>query len=165
MLHLTSHAALWFLIPALPIGVWVAWSDMKFMKIPNLAVLALVLVFVLLGPFLMPFDAYLWQLAHLPLVLVVGFVLNLARAIGAGDAKFAAAMAPFFAVADLRLVLALAAAILLAAFAAHRLLGLIPAFRRATPDWLSWQRHDFPMGLALSGVLIFYLALATCYGV
>lgn len=165
MLHLSSHAALLFLIPSVLIGIWVAWSDMKFMKIPNLAVLALILVFVILGPFAMPFGTYLWQLSHLPLVLVVGFVLSVAGAIGAGDAKFAAAMAPFFAVADLRLVLALAAAILLAAFAAHRLLGLVPAFRRASGDWQSWQRKDFPMGLALSGVLIFYLVLAIRYGV
>lgn len=164
MLHLSAHAALLFLIPSLVIGIWVAWNDMKFMKIPNLAVIALILVFVVLGPLVLPLPVYLWQLSHLPLVLVVGFVLNLAGMIGAGDAKFAAAMAPFFAVADLRLVLVLAAAILLGAFAAHRLLGMIPAFRRAAADWQSWQRKDFPMGLALSGVLIFYLILAVCYG-
>ena len=31
------------------IGVWVAWSDMKFMKIPNPAVLALLAVITLAG--------------------------------------------------------------------------------------------------------------------
>lgn len=163
-MHLSAAAALWFLVPSVLIGIWVAWSDMKFMKIPNLSVIALTLVFVVLGPIAMPFDTYLWQLSHLPLVLLVGFVLNLAGAVGAGDAKFAAAMAPFFATGDLRLVLALAAAILLGAFAAHRLLGMIPAFRRAAVGWQSWQRHDFPMGLALAGVLIFYIAMAVRYG-
>lgn len=163
-MNLSASAAFIFVIPAVLIGIWVAWNDMKFMKIPNLAVLALAAVFVVLGPIALPFDTYLWQLSHLPMVLLVGFVLNLAGAVGAGDAKFAAAMAPFFATGDLRLVMALAAAILLGAFAAHRGMGLIPAFRRAAGDWQSWQRHDFPMGLALSGVLIFYLALAARYG-
>ncbi|WP_102222588.1 prepilin peptidase [Acidimangrovimonas sediminis] len=164
MLHLPHIAALCLLIPAVPIGIWVAWNDMKFMKIPNIAVLALVVAFVVIGPFVLPLDQYLWQLSHLPLILLVGFVLNVAGLIGAGDAKFAAAMAPFFTVGDLRLVIALAAAILLGAFAAHRLLGLVPSFRHAAGDWQSWQRRDFPMGLALSGILIFYLALAVRYG-
>lgn len=159
-----SDAALLFLPFALAIGVWVAWSDMKFMKIPNLAVLMLAAVFIVLGPLAMPFETYLWQLGHLPLILGVGFVMNMGGLLGAGDAKFAAAMAPYFMTADLRLVIALSSAILLAAFTAHRGLGLVPAFRRAAGDWQSWQRKDFPMGLALSGVLIFYLMLAVPYG-
>jgi len=110
VMQMPALAALVLLLPAVLIGIWVAWNDMKFMKIPNLAVLALTAVFVVLGPIALPFDTYLWQLSHLPMVLVVGFVLNLAGAIGAGDAKFAAAMAPFFATGDLRLVMALAAA-------------------------------------------------------
>lgn len=159
-----AHAAAAFLPFALAIGIWVSWSDMKFMRIPNVAVVALILVFVLLGPLVLPWRDYLWHLLHIPVLLVVGFVLSLARAIGAGDAKFIAAMGPFFALGDLTLIVALLAAILLAAFATHRTLRLVPAFRRATGDWESWQRHDFPMGFALSGVLIFYLALVAALG-
>jgi prepilin peptidase CpaA len=33
----------------------------------------------------------------------------------------------------------------------------VPPLRRALPDWESWNRKDFPMGLALAGTLIFYL--------
>ncbi len=43
------RTALWFLPFVLPIALWVAWSDMKFMKIPNKAVLALVAVFAVVG--------------------------------------------------------------------------------------------------------------------
>jgi prepilin peptidase CpaA len=51
-------------------------------------------------------------------------------------------------------------AMLLGAFVAHRALSRLPALRRLTPDWESWQRRDdFPMGLALSGTLLAYLAL------
>ena len=79
MTALPPLAALLLLIPALPIGIWVAWSDMKSMKIPNKAVLALGAGFVavglghlLLG--LLPFKAFLWALALGGIVLVLGFV-------------------------------------------------------------------------------------------
>jgi prepilin peptidase CpaA len=90
-------------------------------------------------------------------VLALGFVGNAAGLFGAGDAKFAAVMAPFFVGADIRLVLGLFSACLLAAFFTHRLGRMIPALRRAFPDWESWTHAKFPMGLALSGTLIFYL--------
>jgi prepilin peptidase CpaA len=32
----------------------------------------------------------------------------------------------------------------------------VPRFRAATPDWESWTHRDFPMGLALSGTLVFF---------
>jgi len=157
-------AALWFIPFALPIAIWVAWNDMKFMKIPNQAVLALVVVYAVVGLIALPFSDYLWRWTHLAIILAVGFVANAARLVGAGDAKFAAAMAPFFAASDLRLVLPLYAAILLGAFAAHRSMKLVPAFRAATADWASWGRRDFPMGLALGGTLGFYLVLVALTG-
>jgi prepilin peptidase CpaA len=133
---------------------------MKTMKIPNKAVMALMIAFLVVGFLVLPFKAYLWAWALAGIVLVAGFVANAIGAVGAGDAKFAAAMAPFFIGADLRFVLGLFAACLLGAFASHRLLGLVPAFRRATADWLSFSHKDFPMGLALAGTLIFYLLAA-----
>lgn len=153
-------AALWFLPFAVPIALWVAWSDMKFMKIPNKAVMALVAVYLVVGPIALPLEDWAWRWLHLAVVLGIGFLMNLARLIGAGDAKFAAAMAPFFAYADLRLALALFAASLIGAFASHRGLGLVGPYRSATADWESWRRRDFPMGLALAGMLILYLSVA-----
>lgn len=156
--------ALWFLPFALAIGVWVAWSDMAFMKIPNKAVVALFAVFVAVGPLALPLEDYLWRYVQFAGVLALGFVLNLARAVGAGDAKFAAAMAPFVDPGDARLILVLFAAVLLAAFVTHRGARAVPAFRGAFPAWESWSRGDFPMGLALGGTLIFYLVLGTLLG-
>ncbi|EKX57840.1 prepilin peptidase [Cereibacter sphaeroides] len=158
-----APAAAVFLPLVLPIALWVAWSDMKFMKIPNKAVLALAAVFLVAGPVVLPLDDWLWRWLHLLVVLAVGFLMNMGRLIGAGDAKFAAAMAPFVALEDLRLALALFAASLLGAFASHRGLGFLGPFRRATADWESWRRRDFPMGLALAGMLILYL-LAALFG-
>jgi len=147
-----------FLPFALAIGIWVSWSDMKFMKIPNKAVMALFTVWVVVGVFVVPFDLWLLGLALGAVTLVVTFLATVVGLIGAGDAKFAAAMAPFFITADPRFVMALFAACLLGAFVGHRGMRLVTPFRAATADWASWTNKDFPMGLALSGMLIFYLA-------
>ncbi|MCC6305884.1 MAG: prepilin peptidase [Rhodobacteraceae bacterium] len=160
MTALAPAAAAVFLPLVLPITLWVAWSDMRFMRIPNPAVLTLAFVWLAAGPLVLPLADWGRGWVGLGIVLGAGFALNLAGVVGAGDAKFAAAAAPFVAPADLRLVLPLLAAVLLGAFAAHRGLGLLPAFRSATPDWESWRRRDFPMGLALAGTLLFYLAIA-----
>lgn len=155
--------ALWFLPVITAIGIWVAWSDMKFMRIPNKAVMAMLLAYLVFGPIALPFQTWLWGWALGAAVLAVGFVSTAAGLMGGGDAKYAAGMAPFLIGADWRVVLALFAACLLAAFTAHRLMGLIPAFRRATGDWESWQRNDFPMGLALAGTIIFYFSLSVLF--
>ncbi|MFO1176378.1 MAG: prepilin peptidase [Paracoccaceae bacterium] len=160
MLHLTApQAYVALLIAALPICGWVCWTDLKFMKIPNRAVLALGAVFLVVGALTFPPVAFALRWINLPVVLAIGFLLNAIANVGAGDAKFAAAAAPFFAPAHLPLILPLFAAFLLGAFAAHRVLRAIPAVRALTPDWVSWKRKDFPMGLALVGTFVAYLAI------
>lgn len=156
-----SPLAAWTFLPfAALIALWVAWSDMRSMKIPNQAVLALWAVWVFPGLLVVPFHGWLWGCALALFVLVAGFIANAAGLMGAGDAKFASAMAPFFVGSDIRLVLGLMAACLLGAFAAHRLARLVPPLRRVAPDWESWTHDDFPMGLALSGMLLIALFFA-----
>lgn len=151
-----------FLPFALVIGVWVAWSDMKFMKIPNTSVMALWLVWAVVGGGLvlagiLPWQSWAWGFALAAGILALGFVLNAAGALGAGDAKFASAMAPFFVHADLAKVFIFFASCLLGAFAVHRFARALPFVRNATSDWVSWTEKKFPMGLALAGTLILYL--------
>ncbi|MGR3571097.1 prepilin peptidase [Brevirhabdus sp.] len=165
MLATTSAQAAWLLPLTIPICIWVAWSDMKFMLIKNQAVLALMAVFLVAGLIAFPLDAYLWRWSHFAVVIAAGFVANAAGLIGAGDAKFAAAMAPFIARQDSALLFMIFASVLLGAFATHRLFRLVPAVRRMTPDWTSWDKQgDFPMGLALAGTLLIYLALSLLAG-
>ncbi|WP_333829926.1 prepilin peptidase [Pararhodobacter sp.] len=160
----SASAAFWLLIFAAPVAAWVVWSDLRAMRIPNTAVLALTGVFAVVGLLVLPLPVWGWSWLNFAVVLVVGFVLSLSGGFGAGDAKFAAAMAPFVALGDLRLFLVLLGAAVLAGFVAHRLFRLIPAVRAATPHWESWQRREFPMGLALGPALIIYLGLAALYG-
>lgn len=160
-LSVIDFAALVLFLAAVPISLWVAWSDVATMKIPNKAVLAAMGAFAVIGLAVLPFEAYLWRWAQFAIVLALGFVLNLARAMGAGDAKFGAAMALFVAPEHVGLFLMLLSAVAIAAFVTHRAARSVPAVRGAFPTWESWHRSDFPMGLALGGALIAYLALAT----
>ena len=161
---LSASVALWFLPFVLPICFYVAFTDLREMRIPNQAVLALAGVFLIVGLIALPLPIYGVRLVQMVAVLLIGIILNSAGAIGAGDAKFAAAAAPFIAPSDLRLLLAIFAANLLAAFVTHRL-AKHTALRRIAPGWKSWDMGwKFPMGLSLGGTLAIYLSLGVAYG-
>lgn len=160
MISLSASAAAVFLLPVTLICLLAAYSDLSRMKLPNAVVLMLVAVYVVLGPFLLSFDQYLWGFSHGAVMYVVGMFAFMFMGVGAGDGKFAAAMSLFIPLTDAMFVLTLFAVFLLGAFAAHRFARAIPAIRRGTPDWASWTHKKFPMGLALTGTMIAYLALA-----
>ena len=158
-MSLPSTAALWFLPFVTPICLYVAYTDMKAMKITNQAVVALFVVFAVVGLVALPFESYAWRYVHLIVALFAGMALNAFGAMGAGDAKFIAAAAPFVAITDLAQLMILFAAVLLIAFCAHRLAKHSP-LRNLAPDWESWHKtRDFPMGLALGPTLVAYLVL------
>lgn len=168
----TAAAAPYFLPFVLVICIWVIWSDMARMTIPNRAVLALAGVFVVIGPFVLPFDEYLWRLLNGVIAFVVGgilFQVGLSRlmGIGAGDLKFISAAAPYVPPTAFGLV-AVAfsfSLLLIVTFLLHRLLGAIPAIRNLVPGWKSWQRDEttgwrkqkFPMGVPLALTLAYLL--------
>lgn len=161
---ITAYAAAWFFPFVLPICLYVMFTDISTMKITNGANLTLAGIFVVIGLIALPFDAYLWRLASLVIVLIAGIILNAAGAMGAGDSKFLAAAAPFVALGDLNLLIWLFAATLLAAFVTHRLAKFTP-LRKLAPHWTSWEQgKKFPMGLALGPTLAIYLGLGILYG-
>lgn len=163
-MNISATAALWFIPFVLPICLYVAYTDLAQMRITNQAVILLMAVFVILGFFLLPLDAYLWKLAALVIVLIVGIVLNAAGAMGAGDAKFIAAAAPYIALGDLRVLIMLFMATLLAAAITHRGAKYTP-LRNLAPQWDSWEQgNKFPMGLALGPCLALYLILGALFG-
>lgn len=164
-LNVTIAEALWLLPFALPICVWVAWSDMRDMRIPNVAVLALTAVFLVVGVLVLPFETYAWRWLHLVIILVAGFIITSLGMVGAGDAKFAAAMAPFVAAGDILFFLVMFAGVLIVTWILHRTAKRVPAIRRATPHWTSWEQGKlFPMGIALAAALVLYLGLGIASG-
>ncbi|MCR8827564.1 prepilin peptidase [Pseudosulfitobacter koreensis] len=161
---ISAWSAWWFLPFVLPLCFYVAFTDLREMRITNQAVGALVVEFALVGLIALPFDEYLWRFAQLGIVLVITIILNAVGAMGAGDSKFIAAAAPYLAVGDTQIIIALYTASLLAAFSAHRL-AKHSALHRMAPHWISWnQGKKFPMGFALGGTLAFYLILGAIFG-
>jgi prepilin peptidase CpaA len=153
-------AAVWLLLPAVPIGLYSAFTDLREMRIPNHAVAALVIGFAVFGLVGLPFADWAWRWLNLAVVLALGVAFYAAGALGAGDAKFAAAAAPYVAAADWPLVTILLAGISLAAWAAHRVARASP-LRSLAPHWKSWTSGKrFPLGLALGPTLIAYLVIA-----
>jgi prepilin peptidase CpaA len=164
MLAQSSFAATWLMIGALPIAAWVVWTDLSTMRIPNKAVLALIGVYAVIGIVTLPLTVWAWSWVHLAVTLVAGFLLSLTGGFGAGDAKFAAAMAPFVALGDVTLFSLILSILAISTFILHRVARQVPAIRAAAPGWASWERREFPFGVALAPALIVYLALAAAYG-
>lgn len=147
-----------FLAIAIPFALWAAWSDLKFMKIPNKLVLLLAAAFIVAGLILLPFDVFLWRLLGGFIVLAVGFILFAIGGMGGGDAKYAAAIALFVPYSDSGyFIFILALAALLAVFV-HRIIRKLGILKSLTDNWKSWKSgKNFPFGLALSGAFIFYM--------
>jgi prepilin peptidase CpaA len=153
--------AMILLVPALPIAIWAAVSDLKRMKIPNTSVIAMAAIWPVIGWLLVPWTAWFWGLALMAIVFVAGFLLYLTGTFGAGDAKYAAAMAGLFVGGNIGAILLIVFLSMIGSLFIHRLLRSIPAVRQATPDWTSWtEKRYFPFGLALSAILVFYLLAA-----
>lgn len=149
-----------FFVLTLPFSLWVAWSDLKFMRISNRLNMILFGVFLISGLILLPLEDYGLRVGIAVAALVIGFVINAIGLMGGGDAKYIAAFIAFIDPGELGEFFFVMSICLLTAVFVHRVARASKTMRRATPDWVSWQPEKrFPMGLGLSGGLSFYLAL------
>ena len=155
---LTAVQAYWLAPACIPLALWVALSDMQRMKIPNMASILMIAAWATLGFMAFPLATWGWGWAIMGIALVIGIAGNAISLFGAGDAKFAAAMAGVFVTADPGMLAILVCGAMIGALVTHRIARAIPAVRAATPTWESWTRRDFPFGLALAGTLIFYVS-------
>jgi len=162
-LEITAQSALWFLPFVLPVCVWIAWSDLRSMKIPNMAVLTLTGIFVVIGFITLPMPDYVWRFAHLAVILVVGVAANAVGAMGAGDAKFIVAAVFFVALGDAGILAILFSVILLGVFVTHCIVKY--SFLRCFAlKWESWSvGKKFPMGFVLGVILVIYLGFGVFY--
>jgi prepilin peptidase CpaA len=159
---ITSIGALILLIPTLPIAIWAALNDLKTLKIPNKASLALAAVWLAVGWLAVPtWTAWFWGFALLAIGFLLAYLAFVLFKFPGGDSKYAAAMAPMFVGADIGYVLLIFLVGMLAATIVHQIIRKLPFVRRMTPDWKGFEHWRFiPFGLALSGILIFYLVAA-----
>lgn len=161
---MASLAPLLFFLAALPLCLYGAWTDLSRMRLYNKYNLLLFGVFLVLGLILLPFESYLWRLAAAAIVFGVGFLVNALGLVGGGDAKFCAAGVPWIATEHLQPFIMVFFTMMLAAFVTHRIFRALPVARTTGADWVSWDAgRKFPMGLALAGSLLFYLACVAFY--
>lgn len=157
---MTAYAAYWFLPAIIPVAIFISWNDMRSMKITNNSVVVLLVIYGVIGSFAFGFEMYLWQWLHFPIMLIVCILLWMLRLMGGGDAKMIAAMAPYFVLSDLELILRLFAASLISALIVHTLFRLTP-LKRPVAEWKSWHAgRFFPKGFPLSMTLLLYLVFA-----
>ena len=155
MLHLSNYI---LLIPAIPISIWVAWSDMKFMRIPNVACYALFISFLLIGPLTFDMHEYGIRILQGIVMLIAGFFATSIGLIGGGDAKFTAAMVPFIALSHVIPFVFIVGIMSFVSIALHKLIGITPGLKGYIKDWDSWNAHGmFPFGVTLAGSLLAYL--------
>jgi prepilin peptidase CpaA len=174
---ITPEQATIFGLLTLPVTVWVIYTDVTTMKIKNVAVLAMLGIFAVAGLFLLPLSEYAWRWSHFAVVIVIGYLMHVASLpIGAGDAKYAAAIAPFVAIEDTGevavLFFVLTVALLVLFFVARSVLS----FWSSGPNW-TWvkaeaggttalgktrevMRLKTPFGLALASTISSYFLLA-----
>ena len=158
-MDLSPSAAAWFLVPLVPLCLHVIWSDLSSLKIRNGAVELIGMTYVLIGPILLPWEMYLWNYSHLLVMLGIGLLLNMAGAMGGGDAKFLAVAGPFVARPDLTVIAYILAGAMLCSYLVHRLVKVSP-LRRLAPNWESWHSGKrFPMGFPFATALLAYLSL------
>lgn len=151
--------ALVFLVVVFPFCIYATWSDLKFLKIPNILSMSLVVAFIIVGPFVLPFSEYWLSLLYGFIALLISIAIFAVRLIPGGDLKFTTALIPFV---DTHELVSFAMFVSLSAIMAvltHTLFGWL---KLAPTSWASWQgggwRRRFPVGFALSGGILIYLA-------
>ncbi|GAA6181320.1 MULTISPECIES: A24 family peptidase [unclassified Shimia] len=176
-MQVSATFALWSLIFALPLCVYIFWMDMKHKKISNLSVWALFAVFVAIGLITLPFVDFAWRFANYAVVFAVLLLMWMLRQVGAGDVKMAAVAALFVDRADTSSMLFITFGSVLAAVLVTLLVRNSP-LRNLAPDWAAWRlkasentinvgkgdQITLPMGTGIGLALCTYLLLGALYG-
>lgn len=145
-------------VVTLPMFFLASWSDLKNMTIPNRVNAALFISFVVLGIFIFPLPEYGIRLLQAVGMLAIGIFLTASGLMGGGDSKLLAAGAPFVSLGHVSEFFFVMGFMALAAVAAHRILGKIPAFKAQVTDWVSWgEKRNFPFGVPIATTFSLYL--------
>ena len=144
----------------LPLMIYVMWSDLRSLRIPNWVVLAVLAVFVVTGLWGLPLDAFLWRLGQGLVFLLLGFaVFAVGRgSVGGGDMKLIAALVPFIAGAHALFVLVIYAIVTCTGLLAHSLARAFLRHRRT--GWRALDQSTYvPVGVILGLTILIYLGV------
>ncbi|OCX65899.1 hypothetical protein BFP70_07125 [Thioclava sp. SK-1] len=152
-----------FFILTLPVCIWVIFTDLRDMKIYNKAVLTLIAIFAVAGPFLLPIDVYLWRWVNLVVVFVVMLLYMMIRDYGAGDLKFFSATALFYSPSNASFLIFLLVAAMIATVVQIKICRALPSVQRKFGHWKTFEKgkKTYPMGLGFAMTLILYQAYLT----
>jgi prepilin peptidase CpaA len=108
------------------LGLLACWFDIRERRLPNALVLATLAAGLSLAAWRGGIAVLPWHLTHIAIALAAGIGLYAVRALGAGDAKYYAALAAWFTLGDgLKLLMAVSFA------------GLV-----LTLGWLAWRKFS-----------------------
>ena len=148
------------LVAMTPLMVYVMWSDLKSLRIPNWVVLAVLGIFLVTGLWGLPLETFLWRLVHAAVFLAIGFAIFAVAGgkVGAGDMKLIAVLVPFIAGAHAMFVLLVYTIVTFAGLMIHR---MIRAYLRGRKTgWLALdQQIYYPVGLILGVTILIYLGV------
>ncbi|WP_412552081.1 prepilin peptidase [Shimia sp. MIT1388] len=176
-MQVSSTFALWALLPALPLCVFIFWVDMKHKRISNLSVWALFAIFVVVGLATLPIMEFVWRFANYGVVFAVLLLMWMARQVGAGDVKMAAVAALYVDKGDASYMLMITFGSIIVATLATLIIRVTP-LRKLAPDWAAWKlkasesgvnvgkgdQMTLPMGTGIGLALCTYLILGVLYG-
>lgn len=147
---------------ASPLLLWIAWTDFRYMRIRNTAVLAAVALFVLTLPLIGPYEAG-WRLLAAGLIFLAAFAMFALRMLGGGDVKMGAAILLFVPSGTYTLFAMMFSLALMLGISLILALRAVPPLRRSGPVSLR-AAGTFPMGIALGGAGLLHLAALVLLG-
>lgn len=160
--------ALWVAFAAMvPLMLYTAWNDIKYLRIANWIPLTVLGVYVVTGLWGLPMERFLWGLAAGGIALVIGFIIYAlidtfaSGSLGAGDVKLLSVLVPFV---DARDTLDVLIIYTVAIFVFSFLFLTIWGFRKNRTGLKSIDQSGkkvlkvaSPFGVALAATAIVYL--------
>ncbi|MEM6676739.1 MAG: prepilin peptidase [Pseudomonadota bacterium] len=157
---MTDQAQLAALAGLTPLFVYIMWSDAKNMRIPNIACLMILVVFLATGSWGLPLETFLWRLGHTLIAFFIGwgiFTISSGK-VGGGDLKMIIALVPFVPGIHVGFVLILWAIWTLVAVG---LFWIARYFLREYDTGFAslGQKKYFPAGVTIAASFLNYLLL------
>jgi prepilin peptidase CpaA len=136
------------LVTLAPLLLVTIWFDLRFLRIPNVLVGAVVATAIVLAPFLLTWPDSLTRIVVAGVVFAAGFAGFMCRLIGGGDVKMLAALMLFVPLNQMAAFCLLFAAALLIGIGAVQALRAF-AHRPGSIWGVLREKHRYPMGLSI----------------